>query len=324
MLDPEKLLNNVLLRGLVARAGFMGSREIIRRTLVHLLLTPARRRRLGIRVAGYFRSYFPELDEDAVQRRVASYLEHYGRKMAEDTVTVNLSGIEAHLRAINSHVVVRGGDNLRRALDRGRGVVAVGSHVGSVTFGTTAFISLYLTLPEERYPVTRLCTEPDVIRFPTVLSRLEEVLQDYRADVQFLLTRRERRSIAEEITETLDRGGLVTSNLDVLMGGSSQKVFGLFEGQARVHLPALVGAAKSALRTGATILPWINVRTSAGYRLVLEDPLEPVARLGQKAHDDHPEVKALCETLRRILERWITTYPDQWFYWDRLHRRLVA
>ena len=61
---------------------------------------------------------------DEVERLRESFLDHYARKLSEDTVAVSLADAEAHLRAINGHVVIRGGDNFRRALDRGRGVLA--------------------------------------------------------------------------------------------------------------------------------------------------------------------------------------------------------
>ncbi|MFH1132832.1 MAG: hypothetical protein V1754_15975, partial [Pseudomonadota bacterium] len=194
--------------------------------------------------------------------------------------------------------------------------------------GTTAFLSLYLTVPQELYPVTRLCAEPEAERFPSVLKNLQVVLKDYGGDVDFILTRRDNKTISTQICDTLSAGGLVTTNLDVLMGGGSRMVFPLFGGNvnqrvARVYLPALVGAAKTALRTGSTLLPWINLRTKTGFRLILEDPIGPVPCLGQSVPDDHPELLALCERLRIILERWIVQNPEQWTYWDRLHKRLV-
>ena len=88
-------------------------------------------------------------------------------------------------------------------------------------------------------------------------------------------------------------------------------------------LPALVGAAKMALSTGATILPWLCLRTRVGYRLEILPPLGPVKRLRQ-ADETHPEVQALCGRLRAILEGWIHDQPAQWVYWDRLHKRLIS
>ncbi|MFH2007481.1 MAG: hypothetical protein ABI333_12925 [bacterium] len=324
MRNPEQLINNGVFRQLVRRAGFLGARSVLRHTVVPLLLTPARRRTLRDRVTRYLTQYFPDFDTLEVQRRSDAFLEHYGQKLAEDCATVNLDSAAAHLRAVNEHVVFRGAQNFRRALDRGTGVLAVGAHLGSLVFGNPAFITLYLTVPPSRYPVTRICSEPDLARFPKVLQGFEDVLREYGADIAFILTHRERRPISEEMTEILAAGGLVTSNLDVLMGGGSRKEFAMFDGRARVRLPALVGAAKSALRTGATILPWVNLRTDAGFRFELEEPIGPVERLGSAVRDDHPAVEALCGKLVRILEGWIVAHPEQWAYWDRFHHRLVT
>lgn len=319
-MNPEKLINNAFFRGLVRTAGFMGARRLLRQTLVPLLVPPGKRDRLLARVAGHLARNFPDRDPAWVERLTRSFWYHHGCKTAEDCVVLNLSSVDIFLRFINDLVVVRGVQNFRRAVSRQGGTLVVGSHVGAVTFGTTAFLSQYLAIPRTRYPVTRFCSEPEVARYPRVLDNLQAVLEDYGGDVRFILTQRRRRDIALEMQETLASGGLVTTNLDVLMGGASRQEFSLL--QDRVHLPALVGAARMALATGATILPWRCVRTGAGYRLELLPPIGPLDRLGQ-VDETHPAVRSLSERLRALLEGWIRDQPAQWVYWDRLHKRRV-
>jgi lauroyl/myristoyl acyltransferase len=323
MKNPERLVNNALLRGLVAQAGLLGAREIIRRSLLPLVVSPAKQRALRERVKQYLTAYFPEFDAAERERRANAYLYHFGCKFGEDCIVLNVPNVPAFIRLFNEHMVYRGAHYFREAVYRPGGVVVVGSHVGAVTLGTTGFFNLYFTVPEADYPKSRICAEPEVRRYPKVLTNLEQVIKEYHGDVEFIITHRDSRDIATEFTDVLSDGGLVTTNLDVLLGGSSQQPFSLFDGRARVYLPALMGAAKMALRSGATVLPWTNWRTRAGYRFVLEPPIGPVARLGDEAEEDHPAVLELCEQLRRILEGWIRAAPEQWVYWDRFHRRVI-
>jgi len=323
MKRPEQLINNALFRALVNTTDLLTAREVLRRALLPLALPPARRRRVRERVAGHLRRCFPGEGEAAVRARAEAFIYHWSAKFAEDALALNLGGLEQWRRAVNRHVQIRAGYRVRAALDRGRGILLVGSHVGSTSFCTNALLSVFSAIPAERWPVARLCAEPEIEAFPHVKAKVEEVLRDYGGDVGFIYTSWDRQRIARTMTETLDGGGLVSTNLDVLLGGSSSLPFSLFGGRARVYLPALVGAARAALRSGATVLPWVNHRTETGFSIAVERPIGPLPRLGRTIPDDHPELLALCEALRGRLERWITARPEQWVYWDRLHHRLV-
>ena len=323
MKNPDRLVNNAPFRALVNHAGFFRARSAIRRAFLPLVIPPWKQRQLRGRVAHQLSRCFPLLDARAIGAAADAFIYHWGSKFSEDCLALSLDSIERYRRIIDGHVLICGTDNFHRALDHGVGVLVVGSHVGSTTFGTNAFLSRYLTLPRERYPVTRLCADPEIRRFPKVLENAESALRDYGGDIRFIFTDRSFRSIATEMCEILAAGGLVTTNLDVMMGGSNRSPFPLF-GQVQVFLPAVIGAARTALRTGAVILPWSNLRTAAGFSLEIEPPIGPVPRLGVDFADDHPELLALCEILRRRLEDWITTNPEQWVYWDRFHQRIVA
>ena len=320
-MNPETLINNAAFRTLVNRGGFMLARNTIRRTMLPLVFSAARRRELKARVLGHFSRSFPQWDEAEERARVESFLYHWGCKFAEDCIAVNVDGLDRYKQWVDKHVTFEGAENLGRALDLGAGILVVGCHVGSISFCTNAMLTLFLDIPKERWPVARLCAEPEVERFPTVLQHVEAAMRDFGGDVRFILAGNQRSSVATQMIETLDAGGLVTTNLDVLHGGTSSRVFELLG--RRVFLPSLVGAAKVALRTGATVLPFVNVRTDEGFRLRLERPFGPVPALGAKIPEDHPELTALCQRLRALMEGWIAQQPEQWVYWDRFHKRLA-
>jgi lauroyl/myristoyl acyltransferase len=322
MKNPEKLVNNAVFRNLVRFAGPLKAREAIRRTLRPIVLPPRKMRALRGRVVTYLQRYFPDFDEAEVQRRADAFVYHWGAKFAEDCVVLNVANVEQVIHTCQRYVEYVDRERAYEALDRGAGTLFVGSHVGAVAFGVLALATLYFLLPPEQRPDVRVCAEPEVERFPQVVTGLEQAIRDYGARGRFLFPAKDRQAAAREIAEVLQGGGVVTTNLDVLVGGSSRRVFTLF-GRARVYLPALVGAARSALRSGATVVPWVGFRTEHGFRLCVEPPIGPVPCLGVDVPDDHPELMELCERLRQALERWIVAQPEQWVYWDRLHQRLV-
>ena len=320
-MNPEQLINNAAFRALVNRGGFMMARKTIRRAVVPLVLPGARRRELETRVDDHFARSFPGWDAAERAARVASFLDHYSDKLAEDCIAVNIDGLDRFRRWVERHVTFEGAEHLREALDWGAGVLVVGCHVGSITFCTNALLRLFLDIPREQWPVVRMCAEPEVERFPRVLEHVEAAMDDFGGDVEFVLPGGGRGAVAAQMLETLRLRGLVTTNLDVVHGGTSARIFELLG--RRVFLPSLVGAAKIGLRTGATVLPFVNVRTDDGFRVILERPFGPLPELGPDLRDDDPELDALCQRLRGRLECWIAAHPEQWVYWDRLHRRLA-
>jgi len=320
MKDPGRLINNRLFRAMVNRLGFTASRHLIRALLVTVLLSPSKKRRLRSRVQGYLTKFFPELGEAERRARTSAFIGHWGNKFAEDCITLSVRGVGGFATLIDRYVEYRNAENLHRALSHQTGILAVGCHVGSPTFGTLALLGLLRR--EQKVPTIRLCVEPGTERFPIVLELIEQALDDFGWDGGILIPQRQYPAIAVEISSLLAQGSIITTNLDVLSGGKSRASFPMF-GRARIYLPALVGAARLALCTGATLLPWVNLRTQNGFRLVVEEPIGPVPRLGPDLVEDHPELLALCEQLRSQLENWIRANPEQWVYWDRWHYRLA-
>ena len=321
-MNIEKLMVNEGLRTLTRNAGLCGSRRVLLSTLMPLVAPPWKRARLRKRMLGYLTEFFPEYDRTTAERLANQFVHHWCSKHAEDLYAINLPDLMVVLEQIDRLVLHEKRERFNEALEHGTGILAVGSHVGAVTFGTIALLSrLRETTPTQR-PLIRICADPEMNRYPSVFEGAEHALRYFERDVRYIITGREKRPIAVEMAEALERGAFVTTNMDVMMGGADRRPFDLF-GRARVQLPALVGAAKVALRTGATILPWICTRTVEGFRLRLERPIGPVPRLGVEVPADHPALLDLTETLRDTLEGWIRWHPEQWTYWDRMHRRRV-
>ena len=323
MKNPERLINNAPFRALVPRAGFFGARALIRTAVVPLFVPPWKQARVRKLVRAHMAFCFPALSERALSATANAFLHHWMCKFSEDSLALSIPTIDRWRALIDRHVLFWGLEHFFDAVRLGRGVVMAGSHVGSPTFCNNVFLSRYLELPADQRPATRICGDPEIRRFPVVERLCEKAGEEYGTDLSFVYPDDGLKETAVEICQVLEGGGVILTNIDVLSGGSSQRPFPLFDDRIQVTLPALVGAARSALRTGAAIVPWNNIRTAAGFSVTLHPPLGPFDPLGPDIPDDHPEMVALCHTLLHRLEGWIRKTPEQWVYWDRLHRKVA-
>lgn len=322
LVDPGKLVANEALRGLVRSGGLVGTRRILRHSLMHVIAPPWALARLRKRFLAHLANYFPAYDPRTARALADAFVEHWTTKHIDDCYAINLPDPTFALRQFDRHIVYERPHLFKEAVERGAGVLAVGAHMGSVSLGTFALCARILDIPEQVSPSIRLCADPEINGFPSVFEALNRGLADYRRDVRLIVTKRDSRDVAKEMCEALEGGNIVTTNLDVMAGGRNNTPFLMFD-RARVRLPALVGAAKVALRTGATILPWMSLHEGNLLRIRFEPLIGPVSRLGDRVDESDPVLGELCITLRDVLQGWIRWHPEQWTYWDRFHRRVL-
>lgn len=299
----EKLISHPLLKGLIRLSGFRLSRSILYYTIARCLIPRKVVLSLLASIRLYFSRYLDENNGAAIRERARRYIRHYKMKLCEDIVMLNLSR-RAIPKVINANVEIKGMENFDHAMDGQRGVLAVGSHVGSVIWGTVAFVHFANSFPSARRRFISICTDPYAGRFFPPGGKQDRY--------SFIPNSSNPQRMIERILAALNAGQIVTTNLDVLCGGASTRVFRLF-GKADVLLPAVVGAAKTAKSSGAVVLPWSN-RRDEHDRLILsfEQPFTP-----------DEATSALSARLRDLLEKWIRESPEQWIYWDRFHKRLL-
>jgi lauroyl/myristoyl acyltransferase len=310
MKNPEALMANSLVRTLINVFGFKLSHAIISRCVVPRLIPSPVLRRLLRTVDAYFKKYLPHADIKA-----GYFIFHFRSKLAEDVILVNFS-FKKTVKFIEKEVIVKGKENIEKALIHGRGIILLGAHLGSIMLGTMALMKACFDTPAFANQDIHICTEPDMIRFPGNLRRVKKAVKAYKTNIHFILTSRKRALIADDMIHALKQKNIIFTNMDVVRGGSDRHVFTLF-GEAELTLPALCGAVKIASLTGATILPWYNVRDRKGrFILTCEEPVF----LSSETSVPYELAEKLC----RVLEKWITLYPEQWIYWDRFGKRLVC
>lgn len=193
-----------------------------------------------------------------------------------------------YARRIRELVRMEGLEHLKRALARGKGVIFVSAHIGSWDVGGAALAAID-ALPE--------------------CSAVVEPVTKESSD--FAMTQmREKRGIRViplgrplAIGRALRRNEIVFVVGDRIVG--AEGVEAKFFGESTLF-PR--GAAYWAVKSGAAIVPGFCIRQPDGtYVGHIEEPIVPSA-------DDDNEcgVRAHTQRIARVLESYITRYPEQW------------
>lgn len=321
-MNLEKLLRNPLWRTLVNRTDFLHARALLAAGLIPLVLPPWKKKALKKNLKTQLRDCFPLLTDTALDALADGYCHHWTNKVVDDCLALNLEGSDNFKRIIEGHMLFVGEDHYRCAMAAGRGVICVGAHFGSLALCTPAMIYMMHKHPTPNQ-FMRITTEPDLERFSVIMENTRHVLTEFDLDVDYIVTSNGPRYVAKSMVDALLKSGIVTTNMDVMRGGSGRNIFYLFESKIPIVLSALVGAVKIALQTGATLLPWVSYRTASGYSVRIEEPITAPKTAKEDIDEQNNNFTQICLELKKVLEGWILTAPEQWFYWDRFAKRRV-
>lgn len=234
---------------------------------------------------------YPNLPAEARRRLAVRCFEHWGMvtldflrcsrldKAKVLELVTEVDGVEEHADPV---------------LASGRGIVAVGAHLGAIDlFGRFAAArGVKLTV------VTR---DPDQPEFRALVKELRESGGYQTVD-------RQGGASLRKLLTALRSGEVV----GILPDQNADDLFVPFFGA-----PAGVadGAAELALRTGAAVVPAFCLRNSDGsYRIVVRPPILP----DPDALDRQAEVRRITEAFTREFEAIIRTAPEQYLW---LHNR---
>jgi KDO2-lipid IV(A) lauroyltransferase len=182
-------------------------------------------------------------------------------------------------------------ERLDECLERGKGVVLVGSH-----FGNWELMAAAGALAG--YPISAVAKPMKI---------WDEVVREIRESSGLKIIIRDRSAFT--IVKRLKRNEIVGILAD--QNTRKQMVFVDFFG---VKAAAAVGPALLALKTKAALAPVFMVRSGVGrHRLVLEEPIEV-----NPTGDIEVDALALTQKYAAVLETYVRRYPSQWLW---LHRR---
>ena len=205
----------------------------------------------------------------------------------------------AHIFRVNNknldkYVVFEGGENLIRALAKGRGVFLLSAHLGNWEM-ITAAVSI-------RYGVLSAIASPQ--HSPSV----ERLI--YAIRTRFGMEVIPKKKGLKKMISAINQNRIVGILLD-LNTKWDQGVFVDFLGRPACTNKAL---ALMALKMDTPIIPGFSVRKEDGlYHIILEEEVKLI-RTGDRTAD----IEENTALFTRIIEAQVKRYPDQWLW---VHRR---
>jgi Kdo2-lipid IVA lauroyltransferase/acyltransferase len=197
---------------------------------------------------------------------------------------------------LRSEIPLEGRENLDAALAKGRGVIALGAHLGNFFLAGTR-------LAAENYPTYVLINQPRNGRFA-------KFMDDYRLKVwQKTIHARPRREALRELNQVLRR-----NQLAIVIADEYRRNKGIHVPLFGRSVLARRGPATLALRTGAAVVPVYMVHDqNHRLKMIVEPELDLIVNDRGKS--------AIRENTLRItqwLERTVRAYPEQW-NWMNIH-----
>jgi KDO2-lipid IV(A) lauroyltransferase len=194
---------------------------------------------------------------------------------------------------IADRISISGEENLKEALTRGKGVIAVSGHLGN-------FALLGFALVNRGYSV-------NVVIRPVREQEIERILQQYRErqGTKFILTKPPQECV-KKMLRALRNNEVICLLVDQAKKHGS--VFAEFFGRpaATTITPALL-----SLRTGAPVVPVFIVRNDNDTHHIFIEPAIEV-----EITDDHDEnIFKITSEINRVIQSYVERYPDQWSYW---------
>jgi KDO2-lipid IV(A) lauroyltransferase len=186
-------------------------------------------------------------------------------------------------------IALEGEEHIQRALQQGKGVLALSAHLG-------AFTMIGARLAAGGFPFSVVVKQPADERFARLID-------GYRAQVGIhTISAKPRREAVRGILQALRRNHIVLIIADEFKSGDVMVDF------LGLKVPAPRGPATLALRTGAVTLPmFVTRQPDDSLRLSVGAPIVPI-----ECADLDESVLATTALYTRQIEAAVRKYPDQW------------
>jgi KDO2-lipid IV(A) lauroyltransferase len=201
-------------------------------------------------------------------------------------------------------VKIEGEENITKALEQGRGVLALGCHVGH-------FLLLINVLNMKGYPISYIYKETKNERFKTYVKR---IIENLRLNA---IPMKPKSVAAKRALRVLRNNGILWVALDqsTREGAMGVEFFG-------VKTATSQGPAVLAMKTNAVVLPMSMRRNGfLDHTLIVREPLE----LPATTIDAEGIYKNLL-MMNGMIEKEILVNPEEWWWfhrrWKRAHRYL--
>ncbi|MBF0100214.1 MAG: lysophospholipid acyltransferase family protein [Desulfobacterales bacterium] len=190
---------------------------------------------------------------------------------------------------LSGYFTIRGMENLKRAIDMGKGVLQLTGHIGNWEVALTV-------LSQGDYPI-------NIVYRPLDFKPLDQFILYLRT--RFGVKMYPLHQANTYIKDALSKNEVVIVLLDRNTGCSRGTFVDFFNRPACAHK----GLASLALKTGAPVMPLLTVRDINGY-IIEYGEIIPMIQTGDHTKDIEANTQKYTEVLESIIRR----YPDQWFW----------
>ncbi len=222
---------------------------------------------------------------------VHGFYRHFGIMILE-----NLKLYSSRKPDFDTWVAVEGEEHLKDAIDRGKGVLILGAHIGNWELAGAVMVRRGFTVAT----ITK-----------TAKSQLGQWLQEHLRQQTGILSYPKKNSI-RGIFSGLKNNQVIVLMIDQNMT-RNEGVFVDFLGYPACTLPSMITLAE---RSGAAVIPAAIYREDAPYRhrIVIHPPVQ------WQSQRENREQAILENTrlLTAIVEKMILEKPEQWLW---LHKR---
>lgn len=186
---------------------------------------------------------------------------------------------------------VEGLEHLKKALSFGKGVIALTAHLGN-------FLVLGRKLASLGIPNTAIMRQMKD-------GKLEDMLINMRSSFgQRCIPKLPVSRAIKESIAWLREGKVLVIFMDQRSGkGVTVDFMG-------IPTPTPTGPAVFALKTGAKVLPIVNVENTNGFCKLIIGKEIPVIKTGDPKRD----ILENTARFNKVIEKYIRLYPDQWFW----------
>jgi len=229
---------------------------------------------------------FPDKSEKEIVKIAKKVFINQGKNFFE---LANFPKMNADfLRKISS---VENKDVIRKALEKGKGILFVSAHAGNWEITAAAVADFGV-------PV-------NVVAKKIYIEELNNMLVGYRTSKNVKVILRDSPDTARKLLKALKHGEIIAMLID-----QDTRVPGVFVDFFGKPAWTPSGLAVMALRTGATVLTGIDKRSGRyTHKTVVKGPIEI-----EPSGDFDKDVVALTQKASQVLEEHIKKYPDQWVW----------
>ena len=230
-------------------------------------------------------TFHDSLSDEEKQRIAKESLRNMLRGMME-----TLSCVYKYRKKFNPFITLEGKGNLKQALTQGKGVIAITAHLGTFTL-------IGAKLNAGGFPNTWILGAQNHPRIAQNWRWMTEKAGSHAIIVDSPI------SFHKAILRALSKEHIVFFLCD-----ENQKLGGVLVEFLGRPMALPVGPAVYHLRTGAPIIPIFILRQEGRrHKVIIDSPLEITL-----SGDEERDVFTITNQIARVLETFITRYPDQW------------